>query len=373
MLKLGFIGGGLNSAIGVSHRIAAELDKKWQVVAGCFSRDPATNLETGQEFALAEDRIYAERSELLLQEKGKLDAIVILTPTPSHANIILEALNAGFNVICEKSIATSAKELEAIEEKLKKKENFLAVIYNYTGYPLLRELKQMIDEGMFGKLSQIHVEMPQETFIRLDKNNTPIIPQEWRLSDYDLPTISLDLGVHLHHLISFLSSETPVELVATADSFGNFSQVVDNINCLARYTNNLLCNIWYSKAALGHRNGLKIRIYGSKASASWYQAEPETIEFTNNKGLKQIIDRLATPTGLASSTRYNRFKIGHPAGFIEAFANHYYDIAESLKDFQAKQTKSNSWVFGYEEAKEGIILLEAISRSAKNKSWEKVV
>jgi predicted dehydrogenase len=137
-----------------------------------------------------------------------------------------------------------------------------------------------------------------------------------------IPTISLDLGVHVHQMIDFLTGEKPIELVAIQNSQGNFKQVVDNSMCIARYTNNLVCNIWYSKAALGYRNGLRVRVFGEKASIEWYQMDPEFLIYHDNAGRKITLDRANADIEIANDLRYNRFKSGHPAGFLEAFANH---------------------------------------------------
>lgn len=371
-LTLGFIGGGLNSAVGTTHRIAAEMDKRWKVTAGCFSTHEDTNRNTAETWGISPERLYPAWKDFLASEKNKLDAVVVLTPTPSHFKIVIEALNQGFNVICEKALAVSSTEAMEIQNTAKKNNAFIAVTYNYTGYPMLRELKLMVEKGRLGRLNQIHIEMPQEGYSRLNAEGKPNIPQRWRLEDTGLPTLSLDLGVHLHHMIHFLSGETPLEVVALHDTYGNFKEVIDNAMCIARYTGNLACQIWYSKSALGHRNGLRVRVYGEEGSAEWYQMDPEHIKFCDNRGTYSLIDRTAVSLDLSSELRYNRFKAGHPAGFIEAFANHYFDIAESFINFKNNRQADSPWVFDAELAAEGLKMFEAVADSSKNKSWQRV-
>ena len=370
--KLGVIGGGLNSSIGLTHRVASEMDKRWEIQSGCFSRQKDINLETGVKWAVRKDRVYDGWEELLVSETEHLDAIVVLTPIPSHAEIVIKAIEAGYNIICEKSLASSSEEAKKIKEVVKKNNVFLAVIYNYAGYPMLRELKMMIQDGMLGEINQIHIEMPQETFARLDEEQNIPNLQAWRLNHVGLSSVSLDLGAHVHHIINFLSDKKPIELFAVQDSFGFFDQVMDNTMCIAKYTGDLTCRIWYSKSALGHRNGLKVCVYGTEGSAEWYQMNPETLFYNDNRGNKSIIDRSTTTVTLASQPRYNRFKVGHPIGFIEAFANHYYDIADSLTEFYKKGYYSSPWVFGLDVAIEGLSMLEAIESSAKNKEFAKI-
>ena len=369
--KIGFIGGGLNSAVGNTHRIACEMDRRWRLVAGCFSSHAAVNHETANSWGLDPARVYDDWRTLLAREKGALDALCLLTPTPMHAGMVVAALEAGHAVICEKAMATTSAEAAAICRAVTASRCFFAVTYNYTGYPMLRELRQMIASGRLGRLHLVQIEMPQEGFARLNKQGEKPRPQAWRLRDGLVPTISLDLGVHLHQMVHFLSGERPVEVVADHASYGFFDMIKDNVTCLARYTNNLRCQIWYSKMALGHRNGLRVRVYGDQGSAEWYQLQPEELLFNDIRGRREIIDR-ASSVELADQLRYNRFKSGHPAGFIEAFANLYYDIADALVEFRQTGRHASPWVFPAALAQDGLEMIEAMARSAESGKWQPV-
>jgi predicted dehydrogenase len=372
-LKLGFIGGGLNSAVGKSHFIASQMDNRWRVEAGCFSRHEDLNSQTAEAWGISPERRYPSASELLKREKNELDAVAVLTPTPTHADIVIEALEQGHNVVCEKALACSPEEGEKIKEAARKHKCFLAVTFNYTGYPMLRDLKHKIARGDLGHVHQIHVEMPQEGFARLNAYGEPAAPQAWRLKDGDVPTISLDLGVHLHHLVRFLTNEKPVELVALQENLGRFKTVIDNVMCTARYTSNLRCQFWFSKAALGHRNGLRLRVYGTRGSAEWFQCEPETLICHDASGDRRFLDRNSIDSTESLATRYSRFKVGHPSGFIEAFANHYSDIADALLAFRATgKFGSGEWVFGLDEAIEGLHMLRSMRVSSETMTWQKV-
>lgn len=371
-LKLGFIGGGINSAVGQTHKIASQMDERWVLEAGCFSRDPEINHSTSNHWHIQHHRLYADSTEMLQQEKGKLDAVAILTPTPSHAELVIQAIEQGYAVICEKSLAASAVDAEKIEQAVTTHQGFLAVTYNYTGYPMIRELQQLIQQGEIGKLHQIHIEMPQEGFQKLNAAGKSIVPQTWRLQDGTIPTISLDLGVHLVHMIGFLSGETPLEVMATESNYGNFKGIIDNISCLSKYTGGLSCQLWYSKTALGQSNGLKVRVYGATGSAEWLQMEPEYLILNNQAGEKKVITRASNRVIESIKPNYNRFKAGHPSGFIEAFANYYTDLADSLIEFQTKGTFSSPWIFTAKEALSGLLMLEAMTNSAKNNCWVKI-
>lgn len=365
-LKVAFLGGGINSAVGRTHRIAIEMDKRYELVAGCFSRNSEINIATAEEYGISLTRLYNNLDELIKNEKHQIDAICILTPTPNHKNEVIKCIQNNISVICEKALAISSSEALQIKETIKQYGGFLVVTYNYTGYPMLRELRNMIQIGKLGKIEQVHIEMPQESFAKLDKQGQPPKPQEWRLHDDVLPILSLDLGTHTHDITSFLTGETPLELVAVQNSFGSFRQVVDNSICIANYSNNIVSNIWFSKAALGHRNGLRVRVYGEIGSAEWYQLEPENLYFNDNQGNKFNVDRASLDVSITTQPRYNRFKAGHPSGFIEAFANYYDDIADYL---QGHNHNEDGFVFGVDNAIEGLKMLEAMSLSSQKKQW----
>lgn len=371
-LQLGFIGGALDSAVGNTHKIASQMDGRWQLAAACFSTDGKINQQTATSWAVPEDRTYQSWNDLLAAENEKLDAVIVLTPTPSHTDIVIAALEQGYAVICEKALATSSSESARIRAVVEENNSYLAVTYNYTGYPMLRELQHLIQQGKLGKLNQIHIEMPQEGFARLSKDGSITSPQAWRLQDTNIPTLSLDLGVHLHQMIDFLSAEKPVRLVAINRSLGHFRDIIDNTMCIASYTGNLDCQIWFGKTALGNSNGLRVRVYGDKGSAEWYQMDPESLLVSDNLGQRVVMDRASAEIGISAEQRYNRFKSGHPAGFIEAFANYYYDLADSLLEFKQSGAYTSPWVTGVDKAHEGLIMLETMVQSARNGTWEQM-
>lgn len=367
-LRLGFIGGALNSAVGYTHFNSCRLDGHFRVDAGCFSRHAEQNEDTARTYCIAPERAHANWRALLEHEKGTLDAIVVLTPTPDHAEIVAAALDAGFPVICEKALAISSAQCRAIGDAVARNRGFLAVTYNYSGYPMVRELRQLIAGGSLGTLHQIHIEMPQEGFLR-----QAAAPQAWRLKDYEVPTVSLDLGVHVHHLIHFLTAgKAPLEVVGEQSTYGQFGGIIDNVYCLARYEDDLRIQTWYGKTALGYRNGLRIRVFGSQASAEWYQMEPEDLRLSYADGRHVLLDRGCGEAGVARQLRYNRFKPGHPSGFIEAFANLYADIADHLRHYLAGQPAPSDFVYGASQSEEGMRFLEAIVRSAAGKTWQPV-
>ncbi len=370
-LKLGFIGGAINSAIGNTHQIAAQMDYRWRLESGCFSRNNEINKITAEKWCIDESRLYPDYRELLEKERNRLDAVVVLTPTPLHFEVVQTALIYGYPVICEKALAMTSYEGECIYKILNETKGFLAVTHNYTGYPMIREIRDLIFNGELGRINQIQIEMPQESFIRVDESDEEASPQIWRLTDRTIPTISLDLGVHLHHIIYFLSGQNPIKIVSDQNSFGRFKNIVDDVMCMAHYNDGMRGRIWYSKSALGHRNGLRVRIYGNKGSIEWFQMEPEVIRLNRFDGTSMLLDR-SSSVKVANKSRYNRFKAGHPAGFIEAFANVYFDLADKLIEYKEKGINDEKWVYGSLQAIEGIRISEAIAESAREFKWVKL-
>lgn len=367
-LKLAIIGGGIDSAVGYTHLIASQMDHRWEVVAGCFSRRAEINQATVESWNLEHIRLHSDWETLLAKEQNQIDAVAILTPTPQHKIMVIKALSLGYAVICEKALASNYQEGVEICEAVNQHNSFLAVTHNYTGYPMLRELRCLVQQGHLGKLTQIQIEMPQEGFARLDAKGNKPAPQSWRLQDGDIPGVSLDLGAHLQHMIHYISNENPSSLIADQHSYGWFADIIDDVSCIARYPSGMKSDMWFGKAAIGYRNGLKIRVFGTKGSAEWYQMEPEVLFVHDIQGNKKWVDR-AADVQLASELRYNRFKSGHPAGFVEAFANLYYDIADELETYQKTNCYNQNWTYGALQATIGLNVLETMNHSAKEQKW----
>lgn len=367
LLKIAFIGGGVNSAVGYTHFAATQMDTRWSVIAGSFSRDPDINRRTALNWKI--ERYYDDWRVLINTEKDNIDAVAVLTPTPHHKEVLKELLELNIPVICEKALVDNTKDALDISNILKEKKGFLAVTYNYSGYPMVRELKAIIEEGVLGKIHRVQIEMPQEGFSRVLMDNEKPSPQKWRLSDKEIPSISLDLGVHLHHMIEFLTKQKPVSVLSEESTNGWFDGIVDDVSCMVKYTNNLNVQMWYSKSAIGCRNGLKVRVFGNKASAEWLQTTPEELYISYVNGGRSILDR-GGDCKVANNDVYNRFKPGHPSGFIEAFANFYQDIASALlRHKEGKKRLSDSYVPGVTQSIEGLLFLECAHRSHIENRW----
>lgn len=367
-LSLGFIGGGLSSAVGYTHYSASRLDGRWHVRSGVFSHRSEVNRNTAQQWHIDPKRIYASWRDMIVHESHTLDAVVVLLPTPDHIEVICALLEANIPIICEKAMVSSLDDAKRIMHFYDTQKHFLAVTFNYSGYPMIRELHALILRGNLGTINHIELEMPQEGFVRppdIAGHTAP--PQSWRLKDAYIPTICLDLGVHLHHLAYFLTQQEPSQVMA---EFNNYSQypLVDNVNMWLRYDSGMSGSFWLTKTAIGSRNGLKVRVFGSSGSAEWYQMEPELLRLASIDGDISIIDR-GRHGNIISHARYNRMKVGHPSGFIEAFANLYIDIADALIEWKETKQHSNPYVFDAKHATNGLLLFHNATTAHNMGQW----
>lgn len=374
-IKVALLGGGINSAVGYAHYCAIKLSNKAEIVAGCFSRHKQINIDSAASYNISIERTYDSIGSLLQNEKDNIDALVVLTPTDQHYAHVSEAIRNGVPVISEKALVSNLDEALSLKKNISDCNGFLRVIYNYLGYPMVKEMRSLISRNYIGRINHVQIEMPQEGFSRVDKNNNPVIPQDWRLRDGVIPTISLDLGVHIHMLVYYLTRLTPSAAVGISNSIGNFSGVKDNISSIILYETGMTCNMWYSKTALGNRNGLKVRVFGSEGALEWLQLEPEKVYYSNNQGELRIIDRGSiADIVIANDIRYSRFKVGHPSGFVEALSNYYIDTFSDLELYLENNSagKFTDESFGISHAIEGIQLLTVMEQSAIEMKWKNI-
>ena len=370
-LKVGFIGGGIDSAIGRAHFGALHIDRKFSLESGVFSIDELANRESAEFYSVANDRVYNSIEKFLAEETGKLDAVIVLTPTPLHFQHINALFDKKIPVISEKALCTNSKDAHLLTQRVANENQFLSITFTYTGYPIIRQIKDMIASGEFGKLLSIHVEMPQESFIKSGPSGEAAKPQAWRQQDYELPSVTLDLGSHVVNLVEFVSGAKISEIAGMANHAGDVAQLIDNVLAIGTMNNGTQISLSWNKISLGKRNGLALKIYGEKAAISWEQESPEYLLFTGKDGVTKILDRSNHLMNVAAEMRYSRFKPGHPAGYIEAFANLYFDIATDLVAYKNRVVKkvveasNNPYTHNAINSYEGLKILETLHESAK--------
>jgi predicted dehydrogenase len=358
LIKVGVIGGGINSVVGYAHYCAINLDSRFVYHKGFFSRNNKYNLESAIKYNISNNNLYND-IDSIISNSHDIECWLVLTPTPTHFDVLIKLNDTKKPVICEKALCSSLEESEIINNIYNSKK--LYVIFNYTGYSMVREMREIIKSGRIGSLISIQIEMPQSGFIKNNSAGIVSTPQDWRLKDSEISTISLDLGVHLHSLLSFTCDLEPSSIYANANSFGLNKDIIDNVMVSLTFDSGAIGSFWYSKTALGHNNGLRIRIYGTKGSLEWYQFNPDILKTADINGTITNLDLSSNNLLIANNDEFNRFKPGHPTGFIEALANYYLSIYKSIK-----QIDNINYLLSNEEIFEGMKMMNNIQESINN-------
>ena len=361
-IRLAVIGGGINSAVGNTHLIASTMDFKAEIVGGFFSRDESINLKSGKRVGLAGDSIY-DSVEDIVKARKNFDLVLLLAPTDDHFEYLKILLKARLNVVCEKALVLNSSQAEEVKRLAVESGSFLSVIYNYTGYPMIRELRELIKSGHIGEVCHFSIQMPQQSFMKKTGEGKVPKPQKWRLTEKEeIPKISLDLGVHVVNLMRFLIGKDLESVYCVQSSFGEFSEVIDFVSSSVCMKGGVVGQISYGKSFLGEDNGLEVKVYGKKGSLVWRQVNSEIIVSTNEYGKKSEINSSSNNLITAGEKRYHRFKPGHPTGFIESFANHYFDIFEAYN--RHVESNISTYTFGAESAEIDLRILELLNRSS---------
>ena len=332
-LRLAVIGGGPGSFIGALHHLAARFDNRYDLVSGVLSSNPDRAKKAGAEFGFAPDRIYTDALEMLDAEAARddgADVIAIMTPNDSHYIYAVASLEHSFDVICDKPMTNTLEDAEDLHQKVQESGLVFCLTHNYTGYPLVRQAKAMVDDGQLGTIRLIQVEYVQGG--KADENDPdPSSALPWR---YDPmrggPSLVMgDIGTHAHNLVRFISGLEVAEVAAEVGSVVPGRLVHDYAGALLRFENGARGNFWITQAAAGMENYLRIRVSGTKGSLEWVQEIPQILTFKPLHGPAQI----RTPNGpgtLPLAKRSSRIVAGHPGGFPEGFANIYSDAAEAI-------------------------------------------
>lgn len=323
MLKIGVLGGGINSAVGKLHRQALATLDNVQVVRGCFSRDPGTNLSSGEAWRVRKIDLANSIDELL---SPGVDYVVNLTPTNQHFETNSKILQAGKNLISEKAISTSGTQAEELARQMDSYGVRAFSVFNYSFYPVLRDLAFLIKAGEFGDIFFLDAEMLQDSYFRHLDSTGRLQTQDWRLRDYVLPTIHLDLGVHLINTVSYLAGSDVSDGSIAKRSRGAVPGLIDT--CFGNITlkNGADVSLRFSKVALGSPNSLSIRVFGTKGSASWNQLAPDILEVSTRHSSKSLMYRGESRMPFSSRESNSVFKTGHTSGFLESMSLFYSSI-----------------------------------------------
>ncbi|TDS11674.1 putative dehydrogenase [Sphingobacterium paludis] len=366
------IGGGKGAFIGEVHRMAAALDEQIEFCCGALSADPVRAVESGQLLGLASDRIYQGYQEMITKESERpadqrIHFISIVTPNFAHFEPAMMALDHGFHVVLEKPISFSLEEAQLLQEKVRETGLFICLTHTYSGYPMVKQARQLVAEGKLGKIRKIMVEYPQGWLSTRIETDTPLAA--WRTDPEKAGQSGCmgDIGTHAAHLAEYVSGLKITKICADLHVFVDGRRLEDDGNILLRFDNDARGALSASQVAAGEENALKLRVYGEHGGMEWNQQEPNTLLVKWLDAPAQIYR--AGQAYLTDAAKHNvRLPAGHPEGYIEAFANIYRNFAATLLE-GLNERKPNEMMLDFptvEDGVRGMKFIDTVLRSSRS-------
>ena len=381
-IRYGMVGGGRGAFIGAVHRIAAAMDQQVELVCGAFSSDPARSKASGADFFLPADRCYGTFEEMIRAEAKlplgeRMDFISIVTPNHMHFPPAKMALEHGFHVLSDKPATFSLAQAKKLAEIVRKTGLLYGLTHNYTGYPLVKQAREMVASGVLGKIRKVVVEYPQGWLAtRLEASDQQ--QAAWRTD----PTRSGaagcigDIGTHAENLAEYITGLQLSELAADITTFVKGRKLDDDGNVLLRFKGGAKGVLHASQISVGEENNLNIRVYGEKGGLEWHQNEPNTLLV---KWLDQPMQVYRTANGYLGKAALaaGRTPPSHPEGYLEAFANIYRNFATTIRArLDGKKLPKGDLALDYPKIEDGIrgmAFIEAVvASSKKNAAWTKL-
>jgi len=376
-IRLGMVGGGEGAFIGAVHRLAARMDDHYELVAGALSSTPEKSRRSGAALGLPPERVYGDFASMAKAEAGRPDGIevvAIVTPNHVHAGPAYAFLEAGVHVICDKPLTTSLAEARKLKTAADKSGLIFAVTHNYTGYPLVRRAREMVQAGELGEIRLVQAEYPQD-WLTTPLEKTGQKQAEWRVDPARSGAggATGDIGTHAYNLADYVSGLELSELAAELTSFGAGRVLDDNVQIMLRYANGARGALWASQVAPGNENGLRLRIYGTKGGLQWVQENPNHLLWSPLGQSTRTVTRGGPDAGGAAA-RVTRIPTGHPEGYLEGFANLYSEIALAIKAARTGQKPPPDVHFPtVDDGVKGLAFIEAAVESSRaNGKWTKL-
>ena len=379
-LRMGMVGGGRGAFIGAVHRMAANLDGKIELVAGCFSSDPEKSKASGEDLFLDPSRVYTSYADMAAKEAAlpadqRIDFVSIVVRNDLHVAVAKTFLAAGINVICEKPMSFSLAEGKEFAELVKKSGKVFALTHNYTGYPMVKEARAIVKSGRLGRLLKIVAEYPQGYASSAFKEAAPSKIANWRM-DPSISGVSNcigDIGSHAENLARYITGLEIEELAAELTTFIPGRHLDDDGNILVRYQNGVKGILYASQVSSGDENNLNIRVYGTEGSIEWHQEHPNELVVKFPDKPREVWRRGNSYNGPEASA-FTRLPFGHPEAFIEAFANIYLAASQAISDeIEGKFPRPEGYDFpDIGDGIAGMAFIEATVASSKNNAaWTK--
>lgn len=376
-IRLGMVGGGAGAFIGAVHRMAARLDDQFELVAGALSSTPEKAIASGRDLGLDPGRTYASYREMAIGEAGRADgieAVSIVTPNHVHYDAAREFLQRGIHVICDKPLTSTLADAEKLKTVADESDALFILTHNYTGYPMVRQAREMVARGDVGTIRVVQVEYPQDWLTEAIEQ-TGAKQAVWRTDPARSGAggSTGDIGTHAYNLACFVTGLTLDSLAADLDSFVEGRRLDDNAHVLLRFKGGAKGMLWCSQVAPGHENGLKIRVYGTGGGLEWVQADPNYLWFTPFGEPKRLLTRAGAGTGPAAA-RVSRIPCGHPEGYLEAFATLYAEAAQAINARKRGAPVDASVVYPtIDDGLKGVAFVEAcVASSRRDGAWIKL-
>ena len=375
-LRVGMVGGGRNAFIGAVHRMAMRLDDLIELKASCLSADPENARLSGADLGLASDRVYSDYREMAAREAGRpdgIEAVVIVTPNHLHHPVAKAFLAAGIDVICDKPLSTTLEEAGELVELTRARGLVFAVTLNNTGYPMVRQAREMIAAGEIGDIRVVHAAYIQDWLTQaIDADGQK--QAEWRTDPARAGASAClaDIGVHAHNLALFVTGLEVDSVSADLTTFVPGRRLDDNAHVLLRFVGGARGVLTASQVAVGNLNNLSLKVFGTRAGLEWSGESPEFLRFTPYGEPSRTLQR-GGPGNWDSAREGSRMPAGHPEGYIEGFANLYRDAAELIAARRAGRAPSPAAVAltpNVLDGARGVAFIEAsVASSQNNGAW----
>jgi predicted dehydrogenase len=374
-LRLGMVGGGEGAFIGGVHRMAARLDDEFELVAGALSSDPDRARRSAAALHIAPGRTYADFASMAAGEAARpdgIEAVAIVTPNHLHHAAAAAFLSVGIAVICDKPMTARLEDAQDLAALVRQGGGLFALTHNYSGYPMVRQAREMVQAGRLGRIRVVQVEYPQDWLsTALEESGNK--QASWRTDPARSgPGGALgDIGTHAFHLAEFVSGLQVEAVAADLSSFVPGRRLDDNAGVLLRLAGGARGMLWASQVAAGQANALRLRVYGDQAGLEWEQEQPDSLRFAQLGAPPELLRRGGPALGEAAVLA-SRIPGGHPEGYLEAFAQLYRDFAEQCRARQEGRLPAPASLLlpGVEAGLRGVAFVDAAIRSARdNSAW----
>lgn len=374
------IGGGPDAFIGAVHRMAANLDGHIELVCGAFSSSAEKSKIAGKSLYLDPKRVYSNYADMIKKEKQlpeseRMDFVAIVTPNHVHFDPAKLALENGFHVIIDKPLTLTLAEAKQLKKIVDKTGLVLAVTHAYTGYPMVKEARQLVASGKLGKVRKVYVEYPQG-WLSQPEEKTNNKQAAWRVDPKrsGLGGATGDIGTHAANLAEYITGNTITEVCAMLNKVVKGRLLDDDASAFLKFDNDATGVLVATQVAAGQENNLAIRVYGEKGGLEWRQEEPNTLILRSLDKPKEVY---RTGLGYISEAgkKVTRVPAGHPEGYLEAFANIYLAFARAVRDYRpGKKVDSVKYDFpDVEDGVKGMAFIEAMVKSSGSKQkWTKI-